>query len=97
MKYDFRFVGASTTRRLAESFVSIYTGKASRHVKVHESQDFSVDKLKVKLGRAAGKVVSSSHVPSAFASKKEGQGFRFMCPGSGLDEVFGRVLLVPWT
>lgn len=46
-KYDFRFVGSSITRRLAESFVSIYTGEASPHPAAHKRQDFSSGNLTV--------------------------------------------------
>ncbi|CAB1097501.1 unnamed protein product [Ectocarpus sp. CCAP 1310/34] len=46
-RYVFHFVGDSTTRRLAESFVSILTGQASPHFVVHERIDMSSGSLKV--------------------------------------------------
>lgn len=46
-KYTFRFIGDSTTRRLAESFVSVLTGVGSTHPLVHERVDFSAGGLKV--------------------------------------------------
>lgn len=51
-KYTFRFVGDSTTRRLAESFVSVLTGVGSSHPLVHERVDFSAGGAKV--GREGG-------------------------------------------
>lgn len=46
-KFVFRFIGASTTRRLAESFVSIKTGKGSPHVVAHKRRDYSEGNLTV--------------------------------------------------
>ncbi|CAN0153085.1 unnamed protein product, partial [Scytosiphon promiscuus] len=46
-KYSFRFIGDSTTRRLAESFMSIVSGVGSPHPKAQERIDFSVNDLKV--------------------------------------------------
>ncbi|CAN0080944.1 unnamed protein product [Pylaiella littoralis] len=48
-KYIFRFIGDSTTRRLAESFVSIATGERRdrHHELVEERVDFSKGSLKV--------------------------------------------------
>lgn len=46
-KYTFRFIGDSTTRRLAESFMSIVSGEGSPHPKAQERIDFSTKNLKV--------------------------------------------------
>ncbi|CAM9180192.1 unnamed protein product [Ectocarpus sp. 8 AP-2014] len=46
-RYVFHFVGDSTTRRLAESFVSILTGQASTHSVVHKRIDMSSGSFKV--------------------------------------------------
>ncbi|CAN0544139.1 unnamed protein product, partial [Ectocarpus sp. 12 AP-2014] len=46
-KYEFLFIGDSTTRRLAESFVSIVSGRASTHPVVHHRIDMSRGDLKV--------------------------------------------------
>lgn len=46
-RYEFNFIGASTTRRLAESFASIYTGIAPSHVVYHKPQAYSSGNLKV--------------------------------------------------
>eukprot|EP00752_Nemacystus_decipiens_P018643 g16716.t1 len=40
-RFHFHFVGDSTTRRLAESFVSIVTGEGSTHELYHEDRNFS--------------------------------------------------------
>ena len=45
--YAFHFIGDSTTRRLGESFVSIFTGTGSTHPKAHHDIDFSSGSLKV--------------------------------------------------
>ncbi|CAN0194276.1 unnamed protein product, partial [Ectocarpus fasciculatus] len=45
-KYEFLFIGDSTTRRLAESFVSIVSGRASTHPVVHHRIDMSRGPLK---------------------------------------------------
>lgn len=50
-KYTFHFIGDSTTRRLAESFVSIFSGEGSPHPMAHERTDFSSKNLKVSSGR----------------------------------------------
>lgn len=52
-KYTFRFIGDSTTRRLAESFVSVFTGVGSTHPVVHERVDFSAGGVKVGKDRGA--------------------------------------------
>lgn len=49
-KYTFRFIGDSTTRRLAESFMSIVTGEGSAHPKAQTRIDFSTGNLKVGVG-----------------------------------------------
>ncbi|CAM9239385.1 unnamed protein product [Hapterophycus canaliculatus] len=46
-KYTFRFIGDSTTRRLAESFMSIVSGEGSPHPKAQERIDFSTKGLQV--------------------------------------------------
>ncbi|CAM9934009.1 unnamed protein product [Ectocarpus fasciculatus] len=46
-RYAFYFVGDSTTRRLAESFVSIFTCQPSTHPMAHERVDMSSGGLKV--------------------------------------------------
>ena len=48
LKYVFRFVGASITRRLAESFVSIFTGWGSTHPISHRRVDYSTGNLRVR-------------------------------------------------
>lgn len=48
-RYAFAFVGASTSRRLAESFASIYTGVGSGHVVSHRPVDYSTGNLEVML------------------------------------------------
>eukprot|EP00903_Cladosiphon_okamuranus_P012395 g11617.t1 len=40
-RFEFHFVGDSTTRRLAESFVSIVTGEGSNHILYHEDRNLS--------------------------------------------------------
>lgn len=46
-RLEFHFVGDSTTRRLAESFVSIVTGEGSIHHLYHEDKDLSSGSLQV--------------------------------------------------
>ncbi|CAB1120147.1 unnamed protein product [Ectocarpus sp. CCAP 1310/34] len=46
-KYSFHFIGDSTSRRLGESFVSIFTGRGSTHPVVQRDINFSSGNLKV--------------------------------------------------
>ncbi|CAM9139860.1 unnamed protein product [Ectocarpus sp. 12 AP-2014] len=46
-KYSFHLIGDSTSRRLGESFVSIFTGRGSTHPVVQRDRDFSSGNLKV--------------------------------------------------
>ncbi|CAM9125765.1 unnamed protein product [Ectocarpus sp. 8 AP-2014] len=46
-KYSFHLIGDSTSRRLGESFVSIFTGRGSIHPIVQRDRDFSSGNLKV--------------------------------------------------
>lgn len=46
-RFQFHFVGDSTTRRLAESFISIVTGEAPTHHAYHEDRDISRGSLQV--------------------------------------------------
>ncbi|CBJ26700.1 expressed unknown protein [Ectocarpus siliculosus] len=46
-KYSFHLIGDSTSRRLGESFVSIFTGRGSIHRIAQRDRDFSSGNLKV--------------------------------------------------
>ncbi|CAM9098579.1 unnamed protein product [Ectocarpus sp. 4 AP-2014] len=46
-QYSFHLIGDSTSRRLGESFVSIFTGRGSTHPVVQKDRDFSSGNLKV--------------------------------------------------
>lgn len=47
-RYVFHFVGDSTTRRLAESFISISTGIASGHEYYHANRNVTIGGLQVR-------------------------------------------------
>lgn len=46
-RYTFHLIGDSTSRRLGESFVSIFTGKGSTHPVAQQNRNFSAGNLKV--------------------------------------------------
>eukprot|EP00903_Cladosiphon_okamuranus_P008225 g7918.t1 len=46
-RYTFHLIGDSTSRRLGESFVSIFTGKGSTHPVAQQNRNFSSGNLKV--------------------------------------------------
>ena len=47
-RYAFYLIGDSTSRRLGESFVSIFTGKGSTHPVAQQDRNFSSGNLKVR-------------------------------------------------
>lgn len=57
-RFKFHFVGDSTTRRLAESFVSIATGEASTHPYYHANRKLSSGSLQVSAFVPLGGFVS---------------------------------------
>lgn len=46
-KYVFHLIGDSTSRRLGESFVSIFTGQGSTHPVAQRNRNFSSGNLEV--------------------------------------------------